>query len=250
MAALSAVSFEIAPGHILGLIGPNGAGKSSLVNVISGTYRANEGSVRLDGVDLFQLKPHQRAALGLSRTFQNLALFGGMTVYENVMVGRHLRIQESALASFLPVPLSGSKDERKSEEVVERLLDRLGISSLRDTEVNLLSYGFQKRVELARALALEPRLLLLDEPFAGMTAMEARELAALIVQIWQETGLTVLIIEHNMGLITDLADRIVVLDFGKVIAVGEPDEVIANPEVIQAYLGTSSADVGALGIQI
>lgn len=241
--ALNAVSFDLEDHHILGLIGPNGAGKSSLVNVITGSYRTKDGTIRLDGRDLLSLPPHRRAALGLSRTFQNLALFNGMSVYENVMVGRHLHIREGFIANMMPVPAGlTSRDERASAEKVEMLLGKLRLDDVRDAEVGSLPYGHQKRVELARALASEPRVLLLDEPFAGMTPEESRELARIILDLWEEHRLTILMIEHNMGLIMDVADRVVVLDFGRVVAMGEPDEVRANPEVIRAYIG---GEVGA-----
>jgi branched-chain amino acid transport system ATP-binding protein len=238
VAALSNVSFDLDTGHILGLIGPNGAGKTSLINVITGSYRANEGSVRLNGQELLHLPQHRRAALGLVRTFQNLALFRGMTVFENVMVGRHLHIRDSILSNFLPSPASfRSRDEVASAGIVDDLLELLGLADVQDAEVSSLPYGFQKRVELARALAAEPTLLLLDEPFAGMTPVESRELARVILDVWKQRGLTILMIEHNMGLIMDIADRVVVLDFGRVVAVGVPDDIKTNHEVIRAYVG-------------
>ncbi len=236
--ALNAVSFDLMPGHILGLIGPNGAGKTSLINVIAGSYRANEGAIRLADLDILNLPTYRRAALGLVRTFQNLALFGGMSVYDNVMVGRHLHIREGILASLWPSPgRMPSRSGRASAAVVESLLARLGLSDLRDAEVGALPYGYQKRVEFARALASEPCVLLLDEPFAGMTPTESRELAKVILDLWEERKLTVLMIEHNMGLIMDIADQVLVLDFGSVVAVGEPDEIKSNPDVIRAYVG-------------
>ncbi|MGF7160796.1 branched-chain amino acid transport system ATP-binding protein [Rhodoligotrophos appendicifer] len=236
--ALNDVSFDLQAGHILGLIGPNGAGKSSLVNVITGSYRANEGTIHLGDKDILSLPAYKRAELGLSRTFQNLALFGGMSVYDNVMVGRHLHIKEGVVASMLPLPFKArSRDERSSSEKVHHLLERLGLAAVRDSEVGSLPYGFQKRVELARALASEPHVLLLDEPFAGMTPDESRELAKTILELWEERRLTILMIEHNMGLIMDVADIVVVLDFGRVVTIGEPQEVRSNPEVIRAYIG-------------
>jgi|ERR1019366_209710 branched-chain amino acid transport system ATP-binding protein len=236
--ALNSVSFDLYPGHILGLIGPNGAGKTSLINVITGSYRANEGSIQLDNQDILALPPHRRAALGLTRTFQNLALFGGMSVYDNVMVGRHLHIREGLVASLLPIPgYAVSSDERASAGIVTGLLEKLGLSHVCRVEVGSLPYGHQKRVELARALASEPRVLLLDEPFAGMTPNESRELAKVILDLWEEHELTILMIEHNMGLIMDVADHVVVLDFGRVVAIGEPHEIKSNPEVIRAYIG-------------
>jgi branched-chain amino acid transport system ATP-binding protein len=236
--ALDSVSFDLQPGHILGLIGPNGAGKTSLINVITGNYRANEGTIRLGNKDILGLAAHRRAALGLARTFQNLALFGGMSVYDNVMVGRHLHIREGFINSLLPI--SGyaiPSDERASEAIVTGLLARLDLIDVRTAEVGSLPYGHQKRVELARALAAKPRVLLLDEPFAGMTANESRELAKVILDLWEEHKLTILMIEHNMGLIMDVADQVVVLDFGRVVAIGEPDEIKSNPDVIRAYIG-------------
>lgn len=236
--ALNSVSFDIQPGHIMGLIGPNGAGKTSLINVITGSYRADEGRIQLGGHDILALPQHSRAALGLTRTFQNLALFGGMSVYDNVMVGRHLHIRDGVVGSLLPIPgYAVSSDERTSAAVVVALLDRLGLSHVRDDEVGSLSYGYQKRVELARALASQPRVLLLDEPFAGMTSIESRDLAKVILELWQEHKLTILMIEHNMGLIMDLADCVVVLDFGRVVVTGEPDEIKSNADVIRAYIG-------------
>jgi branched-chain amino acid transport system ATP-binding protein len=241
--ALSSVSFDVHRGHIVGLIGPNGAGKTSLINVITGSYRANEGTVRLNGKDILSLPPHRRAALGLTRTFQNLALFAGMSVYDNVMVGRHLHISQGMFGSLLPLPgPSKSADERESAAIVTAMLDRLGLGGLSETDVGSLSYGYQKRVELARALVAQPRLLLLDEPFAGMTANESRDLARVVLDLWREQELSILIIEHNMGLIMDIADRVVVLDFGRVVAVGEPHEIMSNPEVIRAYVGGSLSE--------
>ena len=238
ISALNSVSFDLEKGHILGLIGPNGAGKTSLVNVITGAYTANEGSITLGGTEILTLPPHKRARLGLCRTFQNLSLFAGLTVFENVMVGRHLHVRDSMMKSLVPLPGRWrSEDERMSAEIVDDLMQRLGLADLRDREVNLLSYGHQKRVELARALASEAKLMLLDEPFAGMTSAESRELAKVILDLWEDRELTLLIIEHNMGLIMDVADRVVVLDFGRVVAKGEPNEVRNNPDVIRAYLG-------------
>jgi branched-chain amino acid transport system ATP-binding protein len=240
--ALNCVSFGLSPGHIVGLIGPNGAGKTSLINVISGSYRANEGAIWLGNRNILKLPPHRRAALGLARTFQNLALFAGMSVYDNVMVGRHLHIPDRIWADLLPVPgHRPSHDAQQSADVVEGLLSKLGLRDVRDAEVASLPYGYQKRVELARALASEPAVLLLDEPFAGMTPSESRELAKVILDLWEERALTVLMIEHNMGLIMDVADRVVVLDFGSVVAIGEPDEIKSNPEVIRAYIGDEAA---------
>lgn len=244
VAALSNVSFNVETGHILGLIGPNGAGKTSLINVITGSYRANEGTIRLNGREILSLPQHKRAALGLVRTFQNLALFRDMTVFENVMVGRHLHIRDSILSSFLPSPLPiRSRDETASSGIVNGLLDLLDLAQVRDVEVSSLPYGYQKRVELARALASEPTMLLLDEPFAGMTPTESRDLARIILDLWKQQNLTILMIEHNMGLIMDVADRVVVLDFGRVVAIGEPDAIKTNPDVIRAYVGGEVAAI-------
>jgi branched-chain amino acid transport system ATP-binding protein len=244
--ALDAVTLDLEAGHILGVIGPNGAGKSSLVNIICGSYQPNEGSVKLDGREVLSLAPHRRAAMGLSRTFQNLALFRGMSVFDNAMVGRHLRIRDGMLSSMLPLPKAvASRAERESAALVERLLKRLDLGHLRDHDVSSLPYGYQKRVELARALASEARLILLDEPFAGMTQAESRDMAKVILELWQERNLTLMIIEHNMGLIMDVADRVAVLDFGRLVAHGEPDEIRSNPEVIRAYLGGAQAAVAA-----
>jgi branched-chain amino acid transport system ATP-binding protein len=245
VAALTDVSFDVERGHILGLIGPNGAGKTSLINVMSGSYRANKGAIALNGQEILSLPPHKRAALGLVRTFQNLALFRDMTVFENVMVGRHLHIRDSVLSSFLPNPAPNrSRDEQASANIVDGLLSRLGLGEVRNAEVSSLPYGYQKRVELARALAAEPSVLLLDEPFAGMTPNESRELAKVILDLWKRHSLTILMIEHNMGLIMDVADRVVVLDFGRVVAIGEPDSIKTNPDVIRAYVGGELAAAG------
>jgi branched-chain amino acid transport system ATP-binding protein len=243
VAALTDISFELEEGHILGMIGPNGAGKTSLINVISGAYAADSGSVRLDGREILGLPPHRRSALGLSRTFQNLAPFAGMSVYENVMVGRHLHIQGGVCKNLLRIVGPGNaRAERISREVVNDLLERLGLGDVRDSPADSLPYGYQKLVELARALVSEPRLLLLDEPFAGMTPSESRDVAKLIVGVWEERSLTLVVIEHNMGLIMDIADEVMVLDSGRAIAHGQPDQIRSDPEVIRAYIGAQAEE--------
>ncbi len=238
VAALSGVSFEMREGEILAVIGPNGAGKTSLLNCISGRYRPQKGRITFQNgrYDLTRLPPHKIAALGIARTFQNIELFKHMTVLDNLMLGRHVHMKTGVLTGGLFWKWA-QEEEIRHREVVEQVIDFLEIEHLRRKPVGMLSYGLQKRVELGRALAMEPKLLLLDEPVAGMTMEEKEDIARFILDINEQWDIPILLIEHDMGLIMDLSDRVVVLDFGRKIAEGTPEEVRRNEHVIRAYLG-------------
>ncbi len=235
LAALDQVSFEAANGAICGLIGPNGAGKTTLVNLISGLLAPTGGDIRLNGASLVGLAPHQIAARGVGRTFQNIRLFSDLTVVENVMVGHHLRQRGTIIETALRLPRS-RQAEQEARAASHALLTRLRMDRLAASPAGALSYGDQRRVEIARALALQPRLLLLDEPAAGMVAAETDQLADFLLEL-RAAGLTLLVIEHDMDLIMRISDQVVVLNFGRKIAAGSPDVVRADPQVIQAYLG-------------
>jgi branched-chain amino acid transport system ATP-binding protein len=234
--ALLGVSFAVEAGEVFAIIGPNGAGKSSLLNCISGLYRPQKGVIELEQVDITGMTPAQRAQRGMARSFQNIALFREMTVIENVLVGRHLRQNTGLLAGgFFWGP--ARREEMRQRLVVEETLEFLGLAEVRHKQVGTLAYGVQKRVELARALAMEPRLLLLDEPMAGMNAGERDDMVRAILETNATRGVTVVMIEHDMGIVMEISDRVCVLDFGKRIALGTPEEVQRDDHVIKAYLG-------------
>ncbi len=237
--ALNDVSLKIYPGEIFAIIGPNGAGKTTMLNVINGFYKPDEGRIFFKGKKWSKkMKPNHIAAQGIARTFQNLALFKGMSTLGNIMVGRTIKMHSNIFSQALYWGLS-QKEEIRHREAVERVIDFLQIENIRRTPASMLPYGFQKRVELGRALAAEPDLLLLDEPMAGMNLEEKEDIARFVLDANEELGYTIALIEHDMGVVMDICDRIMVLDFGNKIADGTPEEIKANPEVVKAYLGTA-----------
>jgi branched-chain amino acid transport system ATP-binding protein len=238
--ALDGVSLDVHDREVLGLIGPNGAGKTSLLNCISGVYRPTEGRLVLDGRDLVGLRPHRVAARGVGRTFQSLALFPGLSVLDNVTLGRHLRMRAGVLSSALYWGRA-QREEVRHREVVEHIIDFLEMEGIRRTPVGALPYGLQKRVELGRALALEPTLLLLDEPTSGMNVDEKEDIARFILDINEEMGVTLLLVSHDIGVTMDICDRVVVLDQGRKVAEGPPGRIREDEAVIQAYLGNELA---------
>jgi branched-chain amino acid transport system ATP-binding protein len=242
--ALSDVSFAVQPGSITAVIGPNGAGKTSLFNTISGFYRPTAGRIRFRGQDITRIPAPRRAKLGLARSFQNIALFRGMTVLDNIKLGRHAHLKTNVLDALLYLGRARREEAQLRRDVEERIIDFLEIDHIRHAPVSALSYGLQKRVEMARALAMQPEILMLDEPVAGMNREETEDMARFILDVRAEWGVTVLMVEHDMGMVMDLSDHVVVLNFGQVIARGTPGEVQADPEVARAYLG--SGDVDAL----
>ena len=236
--ALTDISFDVREHEIRSIIGPNGAGKSSMLNCINGVYTPSEGSITFRGKTFSHMNSRQVAEMGVARTFQNLALFKGMSVIDNIMTGRNLQIKSGILMQALRLG-PAQREEIRHREFVEHIIDFLEIQAYRKTPVGQLPYGLQKRVDLGRALAMQPQVLLLDEPMAGMNVEEKQDMCRFILDVNDEFGTTIVLIEHDMGVVMDISDRVVVLDYGKKIGDGAPDEVRSNEDVIRAYLGTS-----------
>jgi len=236
--ALTDVTFDVCEHEIRAIIGPNGAGKSSMLNCINGVYQPQAGSISLRSQTFRHMNSRQVAEMGVARTFQNLALFKGMSVLDNIMTGRNLKMHTNLLQQAIRWG-AAEREETEQRIAVERIIDFLEIQPYRKTPVGRLPYGLQKRVDLGRALAMEPQVLLLDEPMAGMNVEEKQDMSRFILDVNDEFGTTIVLIEHDMSVVMDISDRVVVLDYGRKIGDGRPDEVRANPEVIAAYLGTS-----------
>ena len=236
--ALTDISFNVREHEIRSIIGPNGAGKSSMLNCINGVYSPQQGSITLHGKTFTNMSSRQVAEMGIGRTFQNLALFKGMSVIDNIMTGRNLKVKSNIFMQALRIG-PAEREEVRNREFVEHIIDFLEIQAYRKTPVGQLPYGLQKRVDLGRALAMEPSLLLLDEPMAGMNVEEKQDMSRFVLDVNDEFGTTIVLIEHDMGVVMDISDRVVVLDYGKKIGDGEPEAVRNNEDVIAAYLGTS-----------
>ena len=239
--ALSRVSFSVGRGELFSIIGPNGAGKTSMLNCVSGRYHPSDGQIAFKGEDITRLKTNARARLGIGRTFQNLALFNHMTVLDNIMVGRHHLLKNNFITGALYWLSWARKEELSHRREVEEIIDFLEIPHIRKAIAGTLPYGLRKRVELARAIALRPELILLDEPMAGMNLEEKEDMARYIIDLNEEWGMTVIMIEHDIGVVMDISHRLIVLDFGRKIAEGQPHEVIDDPQVRKAYLGEDEA---------
>ena len=239
--ALEDINFDITKKEIFAIIGPNGAGKTSMLNVINGFYQPQKGEIQFKGIHRKQMRPHEAALQGIARTFQNVALFKGMSTLNNIMSGRNLKMKSNLFwQSFYYGP--ARKEEMKNRELVEDIIDFLEIQSIRRTPVGKLPYGLQKRVELGRALAMEPDLLLLDEPMAGMNLEEKQDMCRFILDINEQYGTTIVLIEHDMGVVMDISERMIVLDYGRKIAEGTPNEIRGNQKVIDAYLGVAHSN--------
>lgn len=234
--ALDGVSLEVRRGELLAIIGPNGAGKTCMFNVVNGFYRPQGGDVYFEGRNITRLPPYKIAELGISRTFQGIRLYAGLSVVDNIMAGRHIHLKSGMVSSAIYVGWA-QREELEHRKAVEWLIDFLEIASVRDHIVGSLPYGLQKRVDLGRALALEPRLLLLDEPMAGMSRDEKEDMARFILDVAEMRGITPIFVEHDMGLVMDIAQRVIVFDYGHKIAEGRPEEIRHNDRVIKAYLG-------------
>jgi len=239
--ALSDISFNVREHEIRAIIGPNGAGKSSMLNCINGVYQPQQGSIDFRGRTFKHMNPRQVAEMGVARTFQNLALFKGMSVLDNIMTGRNLKMKSNLFLQALRIG-PAAREETEQRLFVERIIDFLEIQPYRKTPVGRMPYGLQKRVDLGRALAMEPQVLLLDEPMAGMNVEEKQDMSRFILDVNDEFGTTIVLIEHDMGVVMDISDRVVVLDYGRKIGDGTPDEVRSNADVISAYLGTGAAE--------
>jgi branched-chain amino acid transport system ATP-binding protein len=236
--ALTDISFDVVEHEIRAIIGPNGAGKSSMLNCINGVYTPQQGSITFKGETFTHMNSRQVAEMGVARTFQNLALFKGMSVLDNIMTGRNLRMKSNIFLQALRIG-PAAREEAEHRAYAEHIIDFLELQAYRKTSVGRLPYGIQKRVDLGRALAMEPKVLLLDEPMAGMNVEEKQDMCRFILDVNEEFGTTIVLIEHDMGVVMDISDRVVVLDYGKKIGDGKPAQVRANEDVIRAYLGTS-----------
>ncbi len=242
--ALKEVSLHVNRGEIFGLVGPNGSGKTTIVNSVTGFYPPDKGDILFEGRSIKGMAPHRVARLGIARTFQNLALFRGMSVLDNILVGRHIHMHPSALAALF-YWVWAEREELRHRDIVEETIDFLQLQDVRDTPIEIVPLGLQKRIELARALVSEPRMLILDEPMAGMNQEEKEYMARFILDAREERGLTVLLIEHHMDVVSALCDRMTVLSYGEQIAGGKPAEALSNPRVIEAYLGTKGREHAA-----